>query len=93
MTDNIAESARKVSGMTLKSISDISKHQRLEDNNAEEVAPERMLGELSEDNLELTRHLRSTHKLCGKYKEVATASLIENWIDQTERGPVSSQKP
>jgi starvation-inducible DNA-binding protein len=85
MTDDIAERARKVGGMTFKSVSDISKHQRLKDDNAEEVTPEKMLGELSEDNLELTRHLRSAHELCGKYNDVATASLIENWIDQTER--------
>jgi starvation-inducible DNA-binding protein len=85
MTDDIAERARKIGGTTLKSISDISKHQRLKDNNAEWVAPEHMLQELREDNLELTRNLRSAHELCGKYNDVATVSLIETWIDETER--------
>jgi starvation-inducible DNA-binding protein len=85
MTDEIAERARKIGGLTLKSISDISKHQRLKDNNAEWVAPEHMLRELREDNLELTRNLRSAHELCEKYNDVATASLIETWIDETER--------
>jgi starvation-inducible DNA-binding protein len=85
MTDDIAERARKIGGSTLKSISDISKHQRLKDNNAEWVAPEPMLQELREDNLELTRNLRSAHELCEKYNDVATASLIETWIDETER--------
>jgi starvation-inducible DNA-binding protein len=85
MTDDIAERARKIGGTTLKSISDISKHQRLKDNNAENVAPERMLLELREDNLDLTRNLRSAHELCEKYNDVATASLIETWIDETER--------
>jgi starvation-inducible DNA-binding protein len=85
MTDDIAERARKIGGTTLRSISDISKHQRLKDNNAESVAPETMLREIREDNLELTRNLRSAHELCEKYNDVATASLIENWIDETER--------
>jgi starvation-inducible DNA-binding protein len=85
MTDDIAERARKVGGTTLRSISDISKHQRLKDNNAESVAPQQMLRELREDNVELTRSLRSTHALCERYNDVATASLIENWIDETER--------
>jgi starvation-inducible DNA-binding protein len=85
MTDDIAERARKLGGITLHSISDISKHQRLKDNNADRVAPEDMLAELRADNLELTRNLRSTHELCEKYNDVATASLIEVWIDETER--------
>jgi starvation-inducible DNA-binding protein len=84
MTDEIAERARKIGGPTLRSISDISKYQRLKDNNAESIAPEQMLRELREDNLELTRNLRSAHQLCEKYNDVATASLIENWIDETE---------
>jgi starvation-inducible DNA-binding protein len=85
MTDDIAERGRKIGGITLHSISDISKHQRLKDNNAEHVGPEAMLSELRADNLELTRSLRSTHELCDKYNDVATASLIEVWIDETER--------
>jgi len=85
MTDDIAERARKIGGTTIRSISDISKHQRLKDNNAERVVPEDMLAELRADNLELTRNLRSTHEVCEKYNDVATASLIEVWIDETER--------
>ena len=85
MTDDIAERARKIGGTTLHSISDISKHQRLKDNNAERVAPEDMLTELRTDNQELTRNLRVAHELCEKHNDVATASLIENWIDETER--------
>jgi starvation-inducible DNA-binding protein len=85
MTDDIAERARKIGGTTIRSISDISKHQRLKDNNAEGVAPETMLAELRADNQELTRNLRSAHELCEKHNDVATASLIENWIDETER--------
>jgi starvation-inducible DNA-binding protein len=78
MTDDIAERARKLGGTTLHSISDISKHQRLKDNNSERVAPEDMLSELRAGDLELTRNLRSAHELCEKHKDVATASLIEN---------------
>jgi starvation-inducible DNA-binding protein len=85
MTDAIAERARKIGGATLHSISDISRHQRLKDNNAEWVTPQDMLGELCADNQQLTRSLRSIHEVCEQHKDVATASLIENWIDQTER--------
>ena len=85
MTDDIAERARKIGGTTLRSISDVSRHQRLKDNNAEFVEPLEMLSELRADNLQLTRNLRSTHELCEKHDDVATASLIENWIDETER--------
>jgi len=85
MTDDIAERARKLGGKTLRSISDISRHQRLKDNNDEFVTPEDMLAELRGDNQQLTRELRSTHELCEQHNDVATASLIENWIDETER--------
>ena len=85
MTDDVAERARKIGGTTIHSISDIAKHQRLKDNNAEFVPPQDMLTELRDDNQQLTRELRSTHKLCEQYEDVATASLIENWIDETER--------
>src|SRR5713101_3692140 len=85
MTDDIAERARKIGGATLRSIGDISRHQRLKDNNAEVVTPKAMLAELSADNQHLTRFLRSTHEVSEKHNDVATASLIENWIDQTER--------
>jgi starvation-inducible DNA-binding protein len=85
MTDDIAERARKLGGSTLHSISDIAKHQRLKDNNKESVSPEDMLREIHSDNRDLTRYLRAAHEICEKHDDVATASLIENWIDQTER--------
>src|SRR5260370_34575036 len=85
MTDDIAERARKIGGATLRSISDISRHQRLQDNNEESVAPKEMLEELFADNQQLARFLRFTHEVCEKHNDVATASLIENWIDETER--------
>jgi starvation-inducible DNA-binding protein len=85
MTDDIAERARKIGGATLHSISDISRHQRLKDNNDESVVPKEMLTELNADNQALTRYFRSAHETCEKYGDVATASLIEVWIDQTER--------
>jgi starvation-inducible DNA-binding protein len=69
----------------LRSIGDISRHQRLKDNDNESVAPKQMLAELSADNQALTRYFRATHETCEKYNDVATASLIEVWIDQTER--------
>ena len=85
MTDDIAERARKIGGTTLRSISDISRHQRLKDNNKEAVSPREMLGELYADNQHLTRSLRSTHEVCEQHNDVATASLIEVWIDESER--------
>ena len=85
MTDDIAERARKLGEASLHSISDISSHQRLKDNNEEAVSPMDMLSELAGDNEALTRSLRQTHDVCDQYRDVATASLIENWIDQTER--------
>lgn len=85
MTDDIAERARKTGGSTLRSISDISRHQRLKDNNDEGVAPREMLLELRADNLQLTRFLRATHEVCERHGDIATASLIENWADQAER--------
>jgi len=85
MTDEIAERARKIGGTTLRSISDIARHQRLKDNNEEYVTPKDMLAELSADNQQLTRSLRATHEICDQHKDVASASLIEVWIDQTER--------
>jgi starvation-inducible DNA-binding protein len=85
MTDDIAERARKIGGTTIHSIGDIAKHQRLSDNDHETVAPEDMLSELLVDNRELARLMRATHALCDEHGDVATTSLIEVWIDQTER--------
>jgi starvation-inducible DNA-binding protein len=85
MTDPIAERARKIGGSTLRSIRDISRHQRLQDSHAELVSPKDMLLELAEDNRHLTRYLRASHRVCERHDDVATASLIEVWIDETER--------
>ena len=85
MTDAIAERARKIGGTTLHSIGDIARHQRLEDNDDERVPAERMLAELRDDNRQLTRFLRTAHKMCDEHDDVATTSLIEVWIDETER--------
>jgi starvation-inducible DNA-binding protein len=85
MTDDLAERARKIGGTTLHSIGDITRHQRLQDNNEAFVAPSDMLMELSDDNQHLTRSLRSAHRVCERHGDVATTSLIEVWIDQTER--------
>jgi starvation-inducible DNA-binding protein len=85
MTDEIAERARKIGGTTLRSIGDIARHQRLQDNDQESVLPHDMLAELLADNQQLTRALRATHAVCDEHNDVATASLIENWIDESER--------
>ena len=85
MTDDIAERARKIGGTTLRSIGDIVRHQRLNDNNEPSVTPEDMLAELAADNQQLTIFLRSTHGLCESHNDEATTSVIENWIDETER--------
>jgi len=85
MTDDIAERARKIGGTTIRSISDIAKNQRLKDNNKEGVTPQEMISELCDDNQQLTRSLRATHEVCDRYNDVASASLIEVWIDESER--------
>jgi starvation-inducible DNA-binding protein len=85
MTDDIAERARKIGGSTIRSISDISRNQRLHDNNEDFVPPADMMADLSADNQRFARLLRATHEICDRYNDVATASLIENWIDETER--------
>jgi len=85
MTDAIAERARKIGGTTIRSIGDISRHQRLQDNDEEFVSPKDMLAELCADNESLTRSLRAKHKICEDHNDFATTSLIEVWIDETER--------
>jgi starvation-inducible DNA-binding protein len=85
MTDDIAERARKVGASTLHSVGEIARQQRLKDNNEEFPAPEDMLRELCTDNQQLTRFLRDAHEICDKNNDAATTSLIENWIDETER--------
>jgi starvation-inducible DNA-binding protein len=84
MTDAIAERVRKIGGTTLRSIGQISRQQRVLDNDADYVTPLDMLAELRDDNLQLVAHLRETHELCDEHGDVATASLIENWIDEAE---------
>jgi len=85
MTDPIAERVRKIGGFTLRSIGQISRTQRLLDNDAEYVEPLDMLAELADDNRTLAARLREAHNVCDEHRDVATASLIEVWIDETER--------
>lgn len=85
MTDSIAERVRKVGGMTLRSIGQIARTQRVLDNDAEYVEPQDMLAELCEDSTMLTARLREVHNVCDEHRDVASASLIEVWIDETER--------
>ncbi len=85
MTDPIAERIRKVGGPTLKSIGQIPRLQRVADNEAEYVEPLDMLAELADDNKTLAARLREAHNVCDEHRDVATASLIEVWIDETER--------
>ena len=84
-TDAIAERARKIGGTTLRSIGQIARLQRVSDNDADFVTPMDMLAELRDDNKRLTAHLRETHAICDEHGDVATASLIETWIDEAER--------
>jgi starvation-inducible DNA-binding protein len=85
MTDDIAERARKIGETTLRSIGDIARHQRIKDNDKESLSPQEMLADLWLNNRELTRFLRISHEVCEEHNDVATASLIETWIDETER--------
>ncbi len=84
-TDPVAERVRKLGGTTLRSIGQIAKQKRLFDNDADYVTPADMLAELREDNARLAEYMRKTHDLCDEYNDVATASLLENWIDEAER--------
>jgi starvation-inducible DNA-binding protein len=85
MTDPIAERIRKIGGPTIKSIGHIARLQRVLDNDAEYVDPPDMIAELAEDNQTLAARLREAHNVCDEHRDVATASLIEVWIDETER--------
>jgi starvation-inducible DNA-binding protein len=85
MTDPIAERIRKLGGTTLRSIGHISRMQRILDNDADYVEPLDMLAELRDDNKTLASSLRETHNVCDEHRDIATASLIEVWIDETER--------
>jgi starvation-inducible DNA-binding protein len=85
MTDPIAERIRKLGGSTLRSIGEIARNQRVLDNDAAYVEPLDMLAELGEDNKMLAARLREAHNVCDEHRDIATASLIEVWIDETER--------
>jgi starvation-inducible DNA-binding protein len=84
-TDPIAERVRKIGGTTVRSIGHIGRLQRVEDNDADFVTPMDMLAELRDDNKQLVARLRETHDLCDEHGDVATASLLEVWIDEAER--------
>ena len=85
MSDDVAERSRKLGATTLRSIGDVSRNQRLKDNDKAGLSPKEMLSELCNDTQKLIGFLRSTHEVCDKHNDVATASLIENWIDESER--------
>jgi starvation-inducible DNA-binding protein len=85
MTDDIAERVRKIGGTTIRSIGHIARLQRIADNDAEYVTAADMLSELHEDEKALTLSMRAVHALCDDAGDVATASLLENWIDQSQR--------
>ena len=84
-TDAIAERVRKIGGTTIRSIGHIGRLQRLHDNDADYVKPLDMLAELREDNIQLAASMREVHGLCDEHGDVASASLLENWIDEAER--------
>jgi starvation-inducible DNA-binding protein len=84
-TDAIAERVRKIGSLTLRSIGHIARLQRVLDNDAEYVTPQDMLAELRDDNRQLTAQMRETHDLCDEGRDVATASLLEVWIDEAEQ--------
>jgi starvation-inducible DNA-binding protein len=84
MTDALAERVRKIGGTTIKSIADIAARQRILDNDEEFVTPQSMLAELREDNKTFAAGLRVAHGVCDEYGDIASASLLENWIDETE---------
>ena len=85
MTDDIAERARKIGGRTIRSIGEISRMQRILDNDADYVEPADMLAELCEDNKQLAAELRAAHILCDERNDFSSVSMIDTWIDETER--------
>ena len=85
MTDVLAERVRKIGGLTMHSIGEISRNQRFSDNDAPYVVPHEMLAELRDDNQQFTKRMREAHEVCDEQKDVATASLLENFIDESER--------
>ena len=85
MVDPIAERSRKLGGKALHSIGQVKKLQRVLDNDADYVSPQDMLAELREDNKQLAKNMRVLHEVCDEHNDIATASLIENWVDETEQ--------
>jgi starvation-inducible DNA-binding protein len=85
MVDPIAERARKLGGKALHSVGQVKKLQRVLDNDADYVTPQDMLAELREDNKQIARNMRVLHEVCDEHNDIATASLIENWVDETEQ--------
>ena len=85
MIDPIAERSRKLGGKALHSVGQVKKLQRVLDNDADYVSPQDMLAELREDNKQLAKNMRVLHEVCDEHNDIATASLIENWVDETEQ--------
>jgi starvation-inducible DNA-binding protein len=85
IADTIAERVRKVGGTTIRSIGHIGRLQRVLDNDADYVSPLDMLAELRDDNMQLAAHMRAAHAVCDEHGDVASASLLEVWIDEAER--------
>ena len=85
MGDPIAERVRKLGGNTIRSVGQIKKLQRVLDNDADYVTPLDMLAELREDNKQLAKNMRTLHEVCDEHGDVATASLLENWVDEAEQ--------
>lgn len=83
--DAVAERCRKIGGQTIRSVGEIARRQRLKDCEVHDLPPEAMLGELRIDNLKLRGFLMAAHALCDQHEDVATASALENWIDEAER--------
>src|SRR5258708_5145844 len=84
-TDALAERVRKIGGTTLRSIGHIARLQRVLDNDADYVTPRDMIAELREDNVQMVKRMRETHGVCDEHGDVASASLLENWIDEAEK--------
>jgi starvation-inducible DNA-binding protein len=85
VTDDMAERVRKIGGVTLRSIGDIGRHQSIKDNDEDFVSPAEMLRELLTDNKAVAEAMRKAHELCDKHDDAATASMLEIWIDETEK--------
>jgi starvation-inducible DNA-binding protein len=83
--DVLAERVRKIGQPTLRSVGDISRQQRISDNDAVYVDPQDMLAELRDDNQRFITSMRETHDVCDEHGDVATTSLLEVYIDEAEK--------